>query len=48
MAKPLVAELSTKIVQHTQGLHVLFYRAALPLSVIQFGVGSYRTTAPFR
>jgi hypothetical protein len=33
MAKPLVAELSTKIVLPcTQGLQVLFYRAALPLS----------------
>lgn len=33
MAKPLVAELSTKIVlQELQGLQVLFYRAALPLS----------------
>lgn len=32
MAKPLVAELSTKIVPLDQGLHMLFYRAALPLS----------------
>jgi len=33
VAKPLVAELSTKIVlQELQGLQVLFYRAALPLS----------------
>jgi hypothetical protein len=32
VVKPLVAELSTKIVLLTQGLHVLFYRAALPLS----------------
>jgi hypothetical protein len=33
VVKPLVAELSTKIVlQELQGLQVLFYRAALPLS----------------
>jgi hypothetical protein len=33
VVKPLVAELSTKIVLLVpQGLHVLFYRAALPLS----------------
>ena len=33
MVKPLVAELSTKIVPRgTQGFQVLFYRAALPLS----------------
>jgi hypothetical protein len=32
LVKPLVAELSTKIVLHHQGLAVLFYSAALPLS----------------
>jgi hypothetical protein len=45
MAKPLVAELSTKIVPHAQGLHVLFYRAALPLShrTLTFVSGLVRT-----
>jgi DDE superfamily endonuclease len=32
VVKPLVAGLSTKIVLLSQGLQVLFYRAALPLS----------------
>jgi hypothetical protein len=46
VAKPLVAELSTKIVlPGTQGLHVLFYRAALPLShqTLTFVSGLVRT-----
>jgi hypothetical protein len=45
VVKPLVAELSTKIVLHRQGLPVLFYRAALPLShqTLTFVSGLIRT-----
>jgi hypothetical protein len=45
MAKPLVAGLSTKIVPQDQGLHMLFYRAALPLShqTLTFVSGLIRT-----
>ena len=45
MAKPLVAALSTKIVPQDQGLHMLFYRAALPLShqTLTFVSGLIRT-----
>lgn len=45
MVKPLVAGLSTKIVLLNQGLQVLFYRAALPLSrqTLTFVSGLIRT-----
>jgi hypothetical protein len=45
VAKPLIAGLSTKIVLLNQGLRVLFYRAALPLShqTLTFVSGLIRT-----
>jgi DDE superfamily endonuclease len=45
VVKPLVAGLSTKIVLLSQGLRVLFYRAALPLSrqTLTFVSGLIRT-----
>src|SRR2546423_14212856 len=44
MVKPLVGQQSTKIKSH-QGLHMLFYRAALPLShqTLTFVSGLIRT-----